>query len=307
MTQARFVFLPRDHEVLVALARGPLVAEQLLRLSTTFSRPFRDIRRTRERLSDLARAGLVCRWPVASEAGSGRTWYTLDNGAMPLLFGDERRRVRPRRPLSLARARHTYHLSEFIVHTLISTHQNGGLITGFSPEGSVRLTIGEETVIPDSSFILEIGGRTLHYFIEMDEATERLKSDRSEENWQRKIRLYEAFQDLSKEKRFRLLVATTGGPLRVKNILDLAKSQARNPERTLVLAATLPSFLESRNPLTDAVFADHKGQPASVVPASIVTALGQQVESKPSVRHHHPEEAIAFSSIPPLPQGLPLR
>lgn len=269
MTQARFVFLPRDHEVLVALARGPLVAEQLLRLSTTFSRPFRDIRRTRERLADLARAGLVCRWPVASEAGTGRTWYTLDNGATPLLFGEERRRVRPRRPLSLARARHTYHLSEFVVQTVTCAHRLGGLVTGFSPEGSVRLTTGEETVIPDSSFILEIGGRAFHYFIEIDEATERLKSDRSEENWQRKIRLYEAFQDLSKEKRFRVLVATTGGPLRVKNILDLAKSQAKNPGRSLVLATTLPSFLQSPDPLNEAVFADHKGQSASIVPRQL--------------------------------------
>lgn len=276
MEQARFVFLPRDHEVLVALARGPLVAEQLLRLSTTFSRPFRDIRRTRERLADLARAGLVCRWPVASEAGSGRTWYTLDNAAMPLLFGDERRRIRPRRPLSIVRARHTYHLSEFVVQTLIGTHRHGGLMTGFSPEGSVRLTVGEETVIPDSSFVLEIGDRAFHYFVEIDEATERLKSERAEETLLRKLRLYEAFQDLSKEKRFRLLVATTGGPLRVKNILDLAKLQAKNPDRSLVLATTMPAYLQSRDPLTEAVFADHKGQPVSVLPASIVSAERQR-------------------------------
>ena len=52
----------RDLEILAALARFPLTALQLLKLSRIFAAPFAEERRVRERLQKLAAGDLVRRF-----------------------------------------------------------------------------------------------------------------------------------------------------------------------------------------------------------------------------------------------------
>ena len=56
-------------------------------------------------------------------------------------------------------------------------------------------------------------------FVELDNGTERIQSDKDTDSWQRKVRLYEQFQDQTQPHRFRVLVLTTrsSGSARSRN------------------------------------------------------------------------------------------
>ena len=79
----------RDLEVLQALDRCPLTAEQLLKLSTTFSQPFTDERKVRARMQTLAEAGRVHRWRYAIAGRGSLQYYTLSRLGYKLLYGPD--------------------------------------------------------------------------------------------------------------------------------------------------------------------------------------------------------------------------
>ena len=99
---------------------------------------------------------------------------------------------------------------------------------------TIRLHLAEESLFPDGAFRLVGADRqAFAYFLELDNSTESIRSQTSLDCWQRKVRFYERYQD-AKPERFRVLAITTGGELRLRNVLGCAASLARNPQRSLV-------------------------------------------------------------------------
>lgn len=257
----------RDLDILAALDRCPLTAEQMHALSWTFALPFTSERRVRERLQQLGAAGRVRRWHYATAGRGALGYYTLSPLGFQILHGDSERYA-PKRafaPVGLARQHHTYCLAEFIVHLAIATHQAGWKLTGFYRENACRLPVGDEVIYPDCAFQLVAEGRPPHsFFVELDNSTEVIRSDADRDSWQRKLRLYDAFQD-SVPDRFRVIVLATRSSERIQHILDAARDVVRNPQRTLIYGGTLRDFLARPDALVAPCFRDHAGRRRAIV------------------------------------------
>ena len=138
----------RDLEILTALDRCPLTAEQLLKLSRSFAAPFTSERRVRERLQQLAAAGQVRRWLYATAGRGALGYYTLSRLGHQLLRADEAAPA-PKRafgPVGIARQFHALRLADFIVHTATSAPRTGLKLAGFYRENALRLTVGSESL-----------------------------------------------------------------------------------------------------------------------------------------------------------------
>ncbi len=187
----------RDLEILTALDRCPLTAEQFLKLSQTFAVPFTDERRVRERLQQLVAAGRVRRWLYATAGRGALGYYTLSRLGHLLLRGDEEAAAARRAfgPVGIARQFHTLRLADFIVHTATSAHRAGLKLSGFYRENAFRLTVGQESLYPDCAFqLVTPSGFPFSFFVELDNSTEAIRSDKDRESWQRKLRLYDALR-----------------------------------------------------------------------------------------------------------------
>lgn len=263
-------YTPRDVEILRALARCPLSAEQLLRLSATFAQPFTAIRRVRRRLYVLALAGWVQRWQYATTSRGAQNYYKLSPAGFRLLNG-------PKTPLpsrsyfravSLGLQEHTRALADFIVHTLISAQTASIPVLTFHRENELRLEMGDEMLVPDCAFHLRTeAGEMLRFCVEIDNGTEPLFSARERDSWQRKIRFYERYQD-GLPLRFRVVVVTTKSDHRHLAILRAAFHQVRNPQRRLLYAAPLAAYLAASHGVLAPCFLDHTHRPCALVPRS---------------------------------------
>ena len=259
---------PRDIEILTALDHCPLTASQILRISQTFALPFTSERRVRERLFQLCEAGRVCRWPYATAGQGAPNYYTLSRLGFRILHGDVAKPPTKRAfgPIGISRQHHTQSLADFVVQTAVSAHRSGVDFTGFYRENTLRLQIGDECLFPDNAFqLIEREGSDFGFFTEIDAGTERIRSPKDVESWERKIRLYDRFQDVSL-KRFRVLIVSTRSRERVTHILDLAGTLVRNPQRSLFYGISLPEYLAAAEPLRSACFRDHHGEPATLLP-----------------------------------------
>ena len=256
----------RDLEILTALDRCPLTAEQLLTVSASFDVPFTDERRVRERLQQLSAAGRVRRWLYATAGRGALGYYTLSPLGFRLLHGDDR--VAPKRafgPVGISRQHHTICLADFIVHTAVAARRAGLALTGFYRENSCRLPVGDESLFPDCAFqLVAPGSLPFSFFVELDNSTEVIRSDQDRDSWERKLRLYDAFQG-TVPNRFRVLVLATRSSARVQHILDAARSVVRNPQRSLVYGARLSEFLTYPDALTAPCFRDHLGRRRALV------------------------------------------
>jgi hypothetical protein len=271
---------PRDLDTLQALDYCPLTAAQLLKISETFAYPFTSERKVRARLSILEASGRVCRWHSAI-AGRGAVYYTLDKLGYALLHGPEAEPPSKRAFAEIPTARqfHAHRLADFIVHTAVAAHRIGLQITGVCRENTVRLTAGGESVFPDWSWQLVYEGLPpLNFFLEVDNFSERIRSEKDAVSWDRKIRVYEAVQDRS-PTRFRVLVVPTRGSRRVVHIRDRAAKGAHNPQRGLFTFIDLPTYLDQERPLTDACFTDHQGHEVSLVPPWFPLAVQRKSSS----------------------------
>jgi hypothetical protein len=167
--------------------------------------------------------------------------------------------------MGFSREPHTRALADFIVHTAVAAHDAGIQFTGFARENTFWLRVGGDTLFPDGAFQLIAGVHEFSFFVELDNSGQRIRSDSADaESWERKIRLYEAFQDQC-EMRFRVLVITTRSAERLSHILKRASELAKNPDRSLIYGVTLAQYLEHENALTAACFQDHRGKRASLV------------------------------------------
>ena len=264
----RTLLTDRDRDVLAALDRCPLTIEQLRKVSVTFCEQFSSDSRVRGRLTALREAGWVNRWSYAtSSKGGAPDYYKLTLAGYRLLYGPEALPLTKRSftEVGLAHQHHTRSLADFIVHTTIAATARGLSLDEFCRENTLRLPIGDESLFPDCAFSLRLAGQQWNFVVELDNGTERIRSQKDSDSWERKIRLYDAFQD-GLEHRLRVLVVTTRSSDRLQHILDAAAELTKNPQRSLFYGIHLGEFLAESDATSVPCFLDHRGRPVSLVP-----------------------------------------
>jgi hypothetical protein len=260
---------PRDLEILRGLWYAPLTVAQLLKLSATFSTPFGTPRRLRARMLLLVRAGWVRQWRYATAGpAASPAYYTLSPLGYRLLQGPKAPLPPPSvfLPVAIARQHHTQGLADFIIHTAVAGHKFGIVLTGFYRENALRLPVGGDSLSPDCAFQLHTpGGVAYSFFVELDNSTETVRSEKSLDSWQRKVALYEAFQE-QHPQRFRVVIVTTASSSRLGHILALARERLHNPSRRLFYGIALPAYLACPDAVTAPCFLDHHNQRQALVP-----------------------------------------
>ena len=272
----RCVITSRDLEVLAALDRCPLTAQQLLKLSRSFCLPFTTERRVRERLQQLERQHWLTSWlyATASRGGSPSYWKLTRDGYRVLHGTDA---VLPQRrffeEIALGH-HHTMSLSDFIVQTFVAAHRLGIEVRYFARENSVRMEAAGSVLYPDCAFqLFTPGGSTVarppfNFVVELDNGTERIRSPQDVESIERKVRGYELHQSATPSfdhGRFVVLFVTTRSSDRLTHILQAAARIMRNPKRTLFLGVTLSAFLTHDAPLTAPLFLSPTGRQQSLI------------------------------------------
>lgn len=259
----------RDREILAALDLVPQTAVQLLTISQTFALPFTTERRVRERLQQLCEAGRVHRWPFATAGQGAPSYYKLSRLGFQLLHGEgaEPPTRRAFEPIGLLKQEHTKALADFLVHTVVAAHRSRLRFMNFYRENTLRLQVGEESLFPDAAFqLVDQAGSGFNFIAELDRSTERIRSIKDTESWERKIRFYERCQDSSKT-RVRVLIVGIRESDRLRRILETAARIVRNPNRSLFYAIDLPRYLDQVQPLTSPCFVDHRGNPVGLITA----------------------------------------
>jgi hypothetical protein len=276
-SQRRLIQL-RDIDILTALARCPLTAEQLLKMSQTFQQPFKHERNVRRRLQDLGESGWVCSWQYATNSRTcGPKYYRITPATFRLLNGPDARLPRRRHfgEVAISRQAHTRALSDFIVHMLVAAHAADMTCDEFYRENLYEVSVGEESLLPDCAFALTTpAGKTFRFVVEIDCGTERLQSNKDVESIERKIRLYDAHQsqtDAFSPDRFVVLFVTTKNRSRLDHILDVAGSVINNPNRRLVCGVHLGDFLQSEEAIAESLFRDHRKTSLSLIPVTKIT------------------------------------
>ena len=149
---------------------------------------------------------------------------------------------------------------------------------------------------PDSVFELHTRDRQqFNFLVELDNGTERIRSDKDTESWQKKIRLYNVLQDRNYPDRFRVLVVCAGCPGRLRSILELAAKHATNPQRALLYGVHLDDYL--REP--DALSQSPASAPYQItIDSTDAPELKDWVEKKlqPTVDKWYPSIARALPS-----------
>ena len=261
----------RDTEILLALDLCPLTALQLLKLSETFQQQrYTNVRSVQDRLQKLRHADWVRCWPYAiATRGATPEYYKLTLLGYRLLYGQDAQPATKRyfNEVSIANHHHTRCLADFIVHTLVAAHRAGVHMKNFRGDHALSLQVGSESLIPDCAFELHTAdGQQFNFLVELDNSTERIHSEKDVESWQRKIRLYEQFQDGNYPHRFRVLAVTTRSHLRLTHILAIARERAHNPLRLLVYAVHLDDFLADSNAILSHGFYNHHGCRVALLP-----------------------------------------
>lgn len=163
----------RTRELLLALYRHPLTAEQILRLNPTFTFPFpvhlvrrrttdgvrvyREARTLGRLLADLAADGRVAQADYAIAGRGCRPYYLLTEAGFANLFPDtpvpkktsiqattQRTRTRSSaffRPIPLGTQAHDIAVGETVVHTLIQAKRDGIAVTSCHTRHRVELEI----------------------------------------------------------------------------------------------------------------------------------------------------------------------
>ena len=304
----------RDTEILLALDRCPLTIAQVLKLSETFCQQrFTSPRSVQDRLKKLCDAGWVRRWPYATASRSGTPDYCkLTLLGYRLLYGASARPPTKRyfNEVALAHQRHTHGLSEFVVHTLVAAHRQGVEMKKFARENTLRLQVAQENLFPDCAFELHTrDGQQFNFLVELDNGTERVRSDKDADSWQRKIRLYEQLQDQTFPHRFRVLVVTTRSRERLDHILTVATEHARNPRRSLFYAVHLDDYLGQSDAIRHPCFHDHHGRPVALIPAGRECSTTAMAKRPRAYTLHSGNVSLPVATCPsprePRSSGLP--
>jgi hypothetical protein len=261
---------------------SPLTTTQLLKLSQTFAAgPFHSPRTLLDRLQRLAAGGFVRRFPLAipSNRGGGLPhYYKLTPSGLRLLYGEG---ARPPSnsffaPLAVTRHHHAHSLSEFLVTAAVAAHRHGFRLYDVHPENTLVLDVNGELLLPDCRFDLLGEHSRYRFLIEQDCSTETIHSAKHDDTIDRKLRLYDAHQDVAGE-RHRVVFVSSRSRDRVTHILDAAASIVRNPQRTLFLGVFLTDFVTAADPVGEPLLLDHRGQRHALLPGLVPT--GHSAES----------------------------
>lgn len=261
---------PRTLELLQSLDVAPLTGEQLLRMSRAWNEPFTSESRIKRKLSELKKTGWVESFPYAIP-GNGRPphYWKLTRTGYALAFPE---RIIPKRryfdAIGVAMHRHTRAVAEVLVHTIANASHEGLSLSEYSRENQLRLGSGRNCVYPDAAFRMRVGDRSPLFCLEIDNGTERVETAKDVESIERKIRVYDLYQsdmEAFDHRRPLVLLITTRGERRLQHIIDTVGRVVSNPNRSLVYATTLDTFLGSTNPVTDPVFWDHRFRQQSMV------------------------------------------
>lgn len=275
-TNVHILCTPRDTEILHVLALGPLATDQLLKASQSFEQPFTADRPLRRRMQALTAAGWVRCWQYASTSRGAVNYYKLTPAGYRFLLGPKALLPSNRffRPVSLGLQHHTRALADFIVHTVVSAHRRGVRLQNVYPENALRLRLGEETAFPDAAFELVTPCKQqFNFLVELDNGTERVRSQKDTESIERKVRFYDRLQTHNSRRRFRVIFLTTRSPERLGHILDAAADLVRDRHRSLVYAAHLADYVRQPDALCTRCFRDTRRQRVSLLPAQTVKAL----------------------------------
>jgi hypothetical protein len=272
-TLTRVQITERDLDVLTAIDAFPMTATQLLDYSQTFREPFTQARLAQRRLHILEQSGYVRSWPYAM-ASTGRSprYFKLTRLGYRVLHGEDC--VLPNRryfePVSDAHHYHTRCLADFLIRLTVTGHRQGISVRQFSRENSVRIEADSFTLYPDAVFQLAApGGRAFNFVVELDNGTERVRSQQDIESISRKIKGYDAHQsefDAFDHRRYVVLFVTTRSHIRLTHILRTAGDLMRNPQRLVFLGIDFETFLSAENPVTTPCFLDHRGKRFALVP-----------------------------------------
>ena len=303
----------RDTEILLALDHCPLTATQLLKLSETFEQQrFTSVRSVQDRLQKLRHVDWVRSWPYAmATRGATPEYYKLTLLGYRILYGQSAQPTTKRyfNEVSIANHHHTRCLADFIVHTLVTAHRAAIRMNKFRRDIVLSLQVGSESLIPDCAFELHTAdGQQFNFLVELDNSTERIHSEKDVESWQRKIRLYEQFQDGNYPHRFRVLAVTTRSHHRLHHILAMARERARNPRRLLVYAVHLDDYLADPNAILTHGFYNHHGCRVALVPTAPFVSSPPMFPNQgfPSTVSSATVPHQPLSSFPP-PRGAPSR
>lgn len=273
---------PRDLEVFAALDRCPLTVTQLHKLSTTFASPFTTERKLRARLQTLAETGRVRRFQFAIAGRGTFNYYALSPLGYALLHGPKAPKAAKRAfsEISPARLLHTQALADFLVQTAVAAQQAGITLASVRRENTLRLEAAGSHLYPDAAFsLIQKNGMPFHFFVELDNGTEPVTSPRECESWERKLQFYDTFQQHC-GYRFRVLGLFTRGTKRIDNVLKVAAATARNPDRSLLYAMPLSSYLAQDDPLHSPCFQDHRGRSVGLL--SVATGNSSQGSQEPA-------------------------
>jgi len=280
---------PRDIEILTALDRTPLTPAQLCRLSSTFIAPFHDEHNLRRRLRRLHDSDLVRSWPYAivTEGRSPR-YFKLTRNGYRLLYGADAAMPRRRyfEEISHGHHHHTIALTDLIVHIATTGHSRGVSLRHFARENSLKLEAHGFTLYPDSAFqLVTPDNRTFNFVVELDNGTERVRSQQDVESIERKLRGYDAHQSqfaASDPRRYLVLFVTTRSEHRLKHILDLADMVMTNRQRTVFIGVDQRTMVNS-DPFHDAIFGDHRGLRRTLMPLNTATSKKPASSMTPSI------------------------
>ena len=297
----------RDIDILVAIDRCPLTADQLFQLSETFCRPFTDKHGLRRRLRQLEFGSLLRSRPYSvCSTGRSPNYYKLTPKGYRQIYGLKSPLPKPRyfRSISHGHHHHTKSLSDFIVHVSRLAFRHGWSIENFQRENSVRFEAAGRPLLPDACFQIRTKDRLLNFVVELDNGTERVRSRQDVESIQRKIQRYDlhASQNRADADRYFVLFVTTRSSQRVNNIVSTAQEVMRNAQRSLFYTTNLDDFLITGDLLQDRVFIDNTGRHRS-----LVRPVGGKARKHRFLDASHRNDVITSNSCrKAVPHELPL-
>ncbi|WP_298865088.1 hypothetical protein [uncultured Gimesia sp.] len=227
VSKIRWQKTTRDDDIMVALTRCPLTAEELLNLSQTWLQPFTGLRRVQERMKDLTAAGQLHSWRYATTGlGGARLYYKLTLAGYRTIMQDDEIKPPTKRffyEMNTGRHRHQQALSQFIVQTYIAAHHRGIKVVDFHPENTFRIDCGERPLFPDARFNLQMpNGTSFTYCVELDNSTESVLSYKSADSILSKMQRY-LMDMVTSPQPYRVLFPITGSPNRLRHIVDVSK------------------------------------------------------------------------------------
>ncbi|QDU10882.1 replication-relaxation family protein [Gimesia aquarii] len=228
LIKTRWQKTSRDDEILAALTRCPLTAEEMFKLSQTWSQPFTSLRRVQERMQDLSAAGQLQAWRYATTGqGGARLYYKLTLTGYRTVMQDDQIKPPTKRffhEISPGRHRHQRALSQFIVQTYLAAHVRGIKVTDFHPENTFRIDCGERPLWPDARFTLMLPNESqFSYCVELDNSTESVLSHKSTDSILSKMQRY-LIDLVAAPQSYRVLFPVTGSADRLQHIVDLARN-----------------------------------------------------------------------------------